>query len=166
MTRNQQLTLVALGALAFAAVTTTLLDAASREPNAPSLAVPPGAIIGWLPPEGTTAIPEGWLICSRANQIKYPWIPDLTTHGSFLRAAQNPHPVSELYDGGQRGGSATHSHQTARRTVDNRRLERRSSGDRAATEGHTHVTEAESHLPPHVNVVFLCKCRTTDCSQG
>lgn len=166
MTRSRQLSLAALAALALTAATTALLDADLENAAESGPGVPAGAIIGWLPPEEGASIPAGWLVCSRANQIKYPWIPDLATNGRFLRAAENPYPADEQYDGGRTAGSPTHSHRTARRTVDQRRLERRSSGDRAATENHTHVTEAQSHLPPHVKVVFLCKCRTSDCSEG
>ena len=166
MTRSQQLSLVALAAIALTAATASLLDADLESSADGGSGVPPGAIIGWLPTGENTSIPAGWLVCSRANQSRYPWIPDLTTNGRFLRAAENPYSVGEHYDGGQAGGSATHSHRTARRTVDQRRLERRSSGDRAATENHTHITETASHLPPHVKVIFLCKCRTSDCSAG
>jgi hypothetical protein len=163
MTKTLQLPLVAAAAIALTALTTAFLDAdADGNPSG----VPPGSIVGWLPPEEGATIPQGWLVCSRTNRTKFPWIPDLTSQGRFLRAAEHPHPASAEFDGGSTGGAVSHSHRTARRTVDQRRLERRSSGDRAATENHTHVTEEQMHLPPHLRVVFLCKCRTSDCSGG
>lgn len=154
--------------LAILAVATVLVAMAPDSNDATSSApgIPPGAIIGWLPPEEGAGIPPGWMVCSRANQIRHRWVPDLTTGGRFLRAAEEPFPASDAFDGGQDGGSPRHSHSTARRSVDQRRVERRSSGDRVATETHLHTTDAVSHLPPHVRVIFLCKCRSSDCSSG
>lgn len=127
--------------------------------------LPAGTILAWVPPEGSTGPPPGWVLCNRENHEKLGWVPDLSDR--FLMGAANPFPPagSEVpRDASTIGGQRSHGHphsRAQRSAYGSQGVDSRYGGTMLERAGHVHELDVASteHLPPYFKVVFIVKGR-------
>lgn len=117
--------------------------------------VPSGTVLAWVPttaqlsgnldPEVTAVIPEGWVKCGSGPNTP-------VADGRFLRGART---VAET---NVQGGTEKHKH-SGTTGAPSQDASADNSNERAASTQHTHTftTSEEAHLPPFVNVLYICK---------
>ena len=98
------------------------------------------------PSKGTIVTPSGWAICDGTQGT-----PDL--RGRFIRGAAEWRPTIAS------GGSETHTHggQTQPNTAKRGAHGGAGKGYNQPAEAHTHAIQADHHLPPYAEVVYIMK---------